>query len=161
MGRIAGVYGVSGWIKVNSYTRPRENILSYKPWYLQKDGKCTIVHLRAGRRSGKTLIANLRGIDDRESARSLVDADISIERRQLPELEEGEYYWCDLVGMAVTNRNGIALGIVKEILETGANDVLVIEGEKKILVPLTMGTHVIDVDLEQGKMQVDWEPEDA
>jgi 16S rRNA processing protein RimM len=116
--------------------------------------------LQTGRRHGKGLIASLQNVDDRESAKALINANIAISRIQMPKLPEGEYYWCDLIGLSVENQAGIALGKVIEILETGANDVLVIEGEKRILIPLLMGNHVHGVDLELGKIQVAWEPED-
>lgn len=159
MGRIAGIYGVSGWVRIMSYTRPRENIFYYKTWYVRQDGQWVVMTLKTGRQHGKGLIASLQDIDDRESARALINAEIAIERGQLPALPEGEYYWCDLIGLSVTNQAGIPLGKVDEIYETGANDVLAIAGEKRILFPLIQGTHVLDIDLKQGMIRIDWRPE--
>ena len=159
VGRIAGIYGLGGWVKIMSYTRPMENIFSYIPWQVRQNEHWVKMDLQTGRRHGKGLIASLQNIDDRESARLLINADIAISRKQLPRLPEGEYYWCDLIGLSVKNQAGIALGKVIEILETGANDVLVIEGEKRILIPLLMGNHVLGVDLELGQIRVAWQPE--
>jgi 16S rRNA processing protein RimM len=159
VGRIAGVYGLGGWVKIISYTRPRENIFTYTPWQVRQSKHWVNMDLQTGRRHGKGLIASLQNVDDRESARALINADIAISRIQMPKLPEGEYYWCDLVGLSVENQAGIELGKVIEIVETGANDVLVIEGKKRILIPLLMGNHVHGVDLELGKIQVAWQPE--
>jgi 16S rRNA processing protein RimM len=113
--------------------------------------------VREGRPQGKGLVASLEGIEDRDIARLLVGADIYIERDQLPSLPEGEYYWTDLLGLQVINRQGQSLGEVVEILETGANDVLVVKGESRELIPWVWGTYLLDVDLEAGRITVDWQ----
>jgi 16S rRNA processing protein RimM len=157
LGRISGIYGVKGWIKVFSYTRPAENILNYPSWYLKHRDEETLYKVREGRPQGKGLVASLEGIEDRDIARLLVGADIYIERDQLPSLPEGEYYWTDLLGLQVINRQGQSLGEVVEILETGANDVLVVKGESRELIPWVWGTYLLDVDLEAGRITVDWQ----
>ena len=158
VGRVAGVYGLQGWVKIMSYTRPRESIFNYTTWYIRQDKHWIGMCLQTGRQQGKGLVACLQGVDDRESARTLINADIAIMRKQLPELPDDEYYWCDLIGLSVKNQVGISLGKVVEIYETGANDVLVIKGEERILIPLLMGNHVLGVDLELGQILVDWQP---
>jgi 16S rRNA processing protein RimM len=157
LGRISGIYGVKGWIKVFSYTRPAENILNYPSWYLKHRDEEMFYKVREGRPQGKGLVASLEGIEDRDIARLLVGADIYIERDQLPSLPEGEYYWTDLLGLQVINRQGQSLGEVVEILETGANDVLVVKGESRELIPWVWGTYLLDVDLEAGRITVDWQ----
>ncbi|MEJ2094680.1 MAG: ribosome maturation factor RimM [Gammaproteobacteria bacterium] len=157
LGRISGIYGVKGWVKVFSYTRPAENILNYPSWYLKHRDEETLYKVREGRPQGKGLVASLEGIEDRDIARLLVGADIYIERDQLPSLPEGEFYWTDLLGLQVINRQGQSLGEVVEILETGANDVLVVKGESRELIPWVWGTYLLDVDMEAGRITVDWQ----
>lgn len=158
VGRISGVYGVRGWVKVYSHTEPRENILSYAPWQVRIGERWQVMSLADGRSHGKGVIAKIEGYDDPESARALRGADIAVPREQLPPAEEGRYYWSDLIGLEVVTLNGVALGRVDHLLETGANDVLVVRGERERLIPF-IDQVVIDVDLSAKKMRVDWDPE--
>lgn len=157
MGRVAGLYGVKGWLKIVSYTRPPDNIFLYNPWQIKQDGASRAVALVEGKVHGKGLIAAFAGITDRDAARELIGAEIEIDRAQLRELAPGEYYWHDLLGMQVVNNSGKALGRLTEILETGANDVLVVKGEGRHLIPLVWNSYVLAVDREQGIIRVDWE----
>jgi 16S rRNA processing protein RimM len=159
VGKVSGIYGVRGWVKVLSDTRPEENILSYTPWLLGRDGNWETRGVLEGTRHGKGLIARLEGMTDRDTARLFVGSTIALYRDQMPALPEGQYYWCDLIGMDVVNRGGIKLGQVSEIRETGANDVLVIEGDQRHLIPLLMDRYVMDIDMPANRMTVDWEPE--
>ena len=159
VGRIAGIYGVKGWLKIVSYTRPPENIFMYRPWLIKQDDIWQETGLLEGKVHGKGLIAALEGITDRDVARGLIGADIGIYRTQLPELPPGEYYWDDLQDMQVNNRQGKVLGRLKDILETGANDVLVVEGEGRHLIPMIWDMYVMGVDHTRGIIEVDWEPE--
>ena len=160
MGRIAGIYGVKGWLKVMSYTSPHENILNYTPWQLRLRDTWREVSPQAGKTHNKGLVVALAGIDDRDVARTLLGADIAVMRTQLKELPRGEYYQADLLGMEVVNRHGKILGHLKEILETGANDVLVIEGEGRHLVPLVWHRYLLGIDQDAGIIRVDWEATD-
>ncbi len=108
---------------------------------------------------GKTLVARFAGIDDRETAAALVGQDLSVDRDRLPETAEDEYYWADLTGLEVVNREGIVLGRVHNLLSTGANDVLVVRGDRERLVPFVQGQYVLEVDLEAGRILVDWSPD--
>ena len=165
LGQISGLYGVQGWVKIFSYTSPRENILNYSPWLLGNDSagettkKWKSVHIRSGRKAGKTLVCHIEGYDDPETARKLIGTDIAINRDQLAATEQGEYYWSDLQGLKVETLTGQHLGTVDHLFETGANDVLVLKGERKRLIPYITGQTVIKVDLENGVMQVDWDPD--
>ncbi|MCG3143708.1 MAG: Ribosome maturation factor RimM [Gammaproteobacteria bacterium] len=156
LGKVSGLFGVQGWVRVYSHTRPIENILSYTPWYLQKAGSWQPYELAEGRPHGKGMVARLAGVEDRDLARSLVGAAIAVKRSQLPASAAGEYYHADLVGMAVVNREGVALGTVQRIFETGAHDVLVVRGEHEHLIPLVFGVHVLGVDEAGGVIEVDW-----
>jgi 16S rRNA processing protein RimM len=157
LGRIVGLFGVRGWIKVYSYTEPREAVLDYRDWLLGRDGDWQRVELAEGKRHGKAVIARLEGIDDRDAAAELIGSDIGVDRDALPEPEEGHYYWADLEGLAVVHRDGTELGRVACLLATGANDVLVVDGPVERLIPFVPGTVILDVDLAAGVIHVDWE----
>ena len=167
VGKISGVYGVKGWIKVHSNTDPRDGITTYNPWYIQRGshgkGEWREIRVEHGRRQAKTVIAKLEGVDDRDAAMQLTGATIAIRRDQLPALGEDEFYWRDLIGLRVINKEGVELGSVRRLMETGANDVLVVSTEerdavqKEHLIPWTPGQAVLDVDLERGSVCVDWD----
>jgi len=134
-----------------------EAILEYQPWLLGEDKRP--VKIVDGRKQGKGLAALLPGYDDREQAATLVGSQIFVERDQLPATEDDEYYWSDLEGLDVHTTKGEVLGRVERLMETGANDVLVIRGEREHLVPFIQGQYVSRVDLEAGLIEVDWDPE--
>ena len=167
VGRISGVYGVKGWVKIHSDTEPRDGITEYNPWYIQQGsparGDWREIRVEAGRRQAKTVIAKLEGVDDRDAAMQLTGARIAIRADQLQTLENGEYYWRDLIGLRVINQQGIDLGTVQRLMETGSNDVLVVgSGEggansRERLVPWTPGQAVLEVDRELGRILVDWD----
>lgn len=159
IGRVAGVYGVRGWIKVLSSTEPPEEILDYPSWQLRSGADWRPMTLIEGRRHGKGILAHLASCDDRDVARTLVGAEIAVPRSELPDPGPDRFYWADLEGLAVRTVGGIELGIVAHLLETGANDVLVVKGERERLIPYVRGTVVTEVDLEQGMILVDWDPE--
>jgi len=159
VGRISGLYGVRGWVRVYSHTEPREGIVRYSPWYLRLGGEWRPVAVAEGRRHGKGVVARLEGCEDRDQAARLMGAEIAVRRDQLPPLPEGDYYWTDLEGLRVVNREGVELGTVERLMETGANDVLVVRGERERLVPYLPGRVVLGVDLEGGEIRVDWDPD--
>ncbi len=157
LGRISGLFGVRGWVKVYSYTEPREAVLNYGRWLLSgKDGwhEATVAE---GQRHGKTIIARIDGYVDRDQATTLIGTDIAVPRDELPETDKGEFYWSDLEGLTVVHRDGTELGKVAHLLETGANDVMVVRGETERLVPFVMDKVVLGVDLNEGVIEVDWE----
>jgi 16S rRNA processing protein RimM len=157
LGRISGVYGVRGWVKIFSDTEPRENILTYKPWYLGRSR--SLRNAEEGRRQGKGLVARLEGCEDRDQAAALVGQEIAVRRDQLSPPRADEFYWADLEGLAVENLDGIPLGRVDYLFATSANDVLVVKGDRERLLPFVWDQVVRDVDLELGRMLVDWDPE--
>ena len=158
LGKVSGIHGVSGWVKVFSYTRPRENILDYPQWMLGTSDHWQEVELLEGRVQGKGVIARLKGLDDRDEARKWIGQEIAVYRSQLADLPEGEFYWCDLIGLDVQNLEGVNLGKVTEIFDTGANDVLVVSGETRQLLPLIMDRYVMEIDRDNNRMIVDWDP---
>lgn len=158
IGHVSGLHGLKGWVKIHSFTDPRSAIFEYQPWWLGDERKA--VKLERGQPNGKTLIARFPGVDSAEQARALVGQDIRVPRTALPEAGEGQWYWSDLIGLAVINRDGVPLGTVRRMIETGANDVMVLDGERERLVPFLAGQVVERVDLEAGEILVDWHPED-
>lgn len=157
LGRISGLYGVRGWVKVFSETEPRDNILSYQPWYL--GGSRTPCRLAEGRRHGKSLVARLEGCDDRSQAAALVGQEVAVRRDQLPPPRADEFYWVDLEGLAVETVDGVGLGQVDYLISTTANDVLVVKGDRERLLPFVWDQVVKGVDFERRSIRVDWDPD--
>lgn len=157
VGRISGLYGVRGWVKVFSETEPRDNILSYQPWYLGAEHNSR--GLVAGRFQGKGLVARLEGCEDRDQAAALVGLEIRIRRSQLPRPRADEFYWADLIGLSVETPDGMRLGRVDHLFATAANDVLVVAGDRERLLPFVWDRVIKDIDLELGRVRVDWDPE--
>lgn len=159
MGRISGLFGVRGWVKVFSHTQPRENIVRYSPWYLRIGGEWQECEIVEGQAHGKGVVVQLAQCPDREAAAALIGTDIAVRREQLPRARKGDYYWADLVGCRVMTVDGVDLGVVDHLLETGANDVLVIDGERERLVPFIHGQVIKAVDIEAKSITVDWDPD--
>jgi 16S rRNA processing protein RimM len=158
LGRVVGVYGIGGWLKVYSYTRPPEAIFDYPVWLVGPPGQRREIALRQGRTRGRGLVAELEGYTDRDQARELIGADIAVHASNLPPLAPGEYYWHQLIGLRVVNLQGAELGTVDHLMETGANDVLVVRGERERLIPYTPDA-VKQIDLDGGVLRVDWDAE--
>ena len=155
LGRIAGLYGVRGWVKVYSHTEPKENILNYPVWLIGSNQKS--IKLETGKTHGKGIVAKLVGIDDRDEVAKLLGQDIAVSKDALPKLAKGEYYWSELAGLKVVNKENQELGIVDHLFETGANAVMaVMEGKQERLIPYLTGDVILNVDLEGGVIEVDW-----
>ncbi len=157
LGRITGLFGVRGWVKVYSYTEPREAVLEYDRWLLSDKDDWREATVAEGQRHGKTVIARIEGCVDRDQAAALIGTNIAVPRGALPETGKGQFYWSDLEGLRVVHRDGAELGRVVCLLETGANDVMVVEGERERLIPFVMDKVVLGVDLDKGEIEVDWE----
>jgi 16S rRNA processing protein RimM len=159
MGRIAGPYGVQGWVRVTAFTELPDGLLDYAPWYLGRDGEWREARVIDARAHGKGLVAQLAGCGDRDAAMALTGTEIGVYRSQLPAAGRNEYYWNDLIGLRVVTTAGQTFGTVDHLIETGANDVLVIRGEREILVPFVVDQVIKAVDLEAGEIRVDWDPD--
>ena len=157
LGRISGLFGVKGWVKVYSYTEPREAVLDFDRWLLSGKNGWQEATVAEGQRHGKTVIVRITGYDDRDQAVGLIGTEIGVPRDELPEADSDHYYWSDLEGLSVVHRDGTELGKVDHLLETGANDVMVVKGETERLVPFVMDKVVLGVDLVKGEIRVDWE----
>lgn len=159
VGQVRGLYGVRGWVRVFSDTEPRDNILEYSPWLLKLQGHWVSKRVLDGRRHGKGVVARLEGCDDRDEAARLLNADIAVTRDQLPDAGPDEYYWTDLVGLQVVTVEGVELGRVDHLFETGANDVLVVKNDRERLLPFVQEQVIKEIDLESGVIKVDWDPD--
>ena len=159
IGKVGGPFGVKGWIKLLSWTEPREEIADYSPWQIGRGGEWKDWKVAEFRPHGKGLAARLVGLDDRDKAAELLGADIAVWRDQLGEPEPGRYYWADLVGLEVKSIEGSSFGRVEGLMATGANDVLVVKGERERLIPFIQDQVIKGVDLDAGIITVDWDPD--
>lgn len=156
MGHVSAPFGVRGWIKVRPYTETLDSLLDYPVWWLGKEGAWREYKVLEADVHGKGLIAGLEGSNSRETAEMLQGSQVALPREQLPKAQANEYYWSDLIGLSVVNAQGVELGKVSELLETGANDVLVIQGGRERLVPF-VNALILEVDLAKGLIKVDWD----
>ncbi len=160
VGRLGAAHGIKGWLKVTSFTDPRDNLLDYEPWFLRSGDIWQERDVLAAKQQGKGLIVHLDGIQDRDQALALRGVEVAIHRSQLPRLENNEYYWADLIGLSVVTTDNVPLGHIADMLATGANDVMVVEdGKDQRLVPFVQPQFVKNVDLEAGRLTVDWDPD--
>ncbi|MBC6428435.1 MAG: 16S rRNA processing protein RimM [Cellvibrionales bacterium] len=175
LGQICGLHGTAGWVKVFSDTQPRENIFAYRPWLVHSTGQSRTLDVLHWRKQGKTLVAKLRepahqrSWECRDQARELLGAVIAQRAADFPPLPAGDYYWHQLLGLQVHSEHAgrtVPLGRVVELLETGANDVLVVRDDgdttqktpTEHLIPWTPGQHVYKVDLAHRQLHVRWDP---
>lgn len=174
IGHVGSAYGLKGWVNIISYTQPKINIINYSPWYLKNtdlnsvkhnsDVEYQLVEISQIRKHGKGIVAQLPDCHDRTQAESLKNIEIAILREQLPKPNRDEYYWHDLIGLNVTTVNNVTLGKIIDLIETGANDVLVVEekhGDKSNtrLIPFVRPSVVTKIDLTTNLVVVDWDPD--
>lgn len=165
LGKVGAVYGIKGWLRIHSFTDEPDAILDYFPWSLKLGNNTRTVDVTDWRKHNKGLIVKVDGIDDRDDAQALVGSEILTNESALPELSQGDYYWRDLIGMAVVTTKGYDLGVVSDMLETGANDVLVVKAnlndgfsKKERLIPYLLEQVVESVSIENKQICVDWDP---
>lgn len=156
IGKLLGLHGVKGWLKVASYTEPEDNLFAYSPWLIETAGAEVATEVAAKGRSGRAWRVKLKGVANRDAAARFVHCQIAVDRASLPDLPAGSHYWADLLGKEVATLAGDRLGKVIDIQETGANDVLVVQGETRCLIPFVRGEVVKRVDLERGVIEVEW-----
>jgi 16S rRNA processing protein RimM len=169
VGKITGSHGIKGWVKIHSYTEPQENFLKFGAWKLLRSGVYEPVEFDRGRRQGRGLVAHIKGVDDRTLADAYRGLEVAVAGDSLPQLEPGDYYWSQLQGLQVwcNQEDGVVLlGEVDYLIETGANDVLVVKpcagsiDQRERLIPYLPDDVVTRVDLEQGAIEVEWHLED-
>lgn len=164
LGSISGVHGLKGWLKVFSHTAPRLQITEYSQWFLKKGSEDWKAYkVIQGRVQGKNIIVQLEGVTDRNQVEALVGSEIAVSDGQLPDLSDGEYYWKDLLGITVETTEGVSLGELDWIFNSGSNDVLIVKEsgieKKERLLPFLFGEVVLSIDHEKSLMIVDWDPE--
>ena len=160
MGRIHGAFGVRGELKLESFSDPPEAILGYRPLVLRTpQGSERELEQVRGRRTPKGIVLRIDGVEDRDAAEALRGAELHVPRASLPPPAPGEYYWVDLEGLRVVNTQGADFGVVSHLFSTGANDVLVAEGERERMIPFLQPDYVVSIDFEAGVVNVDWDPE--
>jgi 16S rRNA processing protein RimM len=157
LGRVLGAFGVRGEVKLQSFTDPEATLLRYQPWLLVHQGVERELTGAKGRQTHKGVIGTLPGVEDRDAAQALAGAEIYVARSRLPKPQPGEYYWVDLEGLEVVNREGLALGRISHLFDTGSNHVMVVHGERERLIPFIEGDFVHGVDFEAGRVEVDWD----
>jgi 16S rRNA processing protein RimM len=160
LGRVVGAFGVRGEIKLESWTEPRSAIFKYQPWILRapNGAESELVGAR-GRDTGKHLVATFPGVDDRTVVEAMRGTEVFVPRSALPAPKPDEFYWVDLEGMAVATTAGVDLGTVSHLFSTGANDVLVVRGDRERMIPWVRPDFITDVDFDAGRITVDWDPE--
>jgi 16S rRNA processing protein RimM len=160
VGRIVGVSGTAGAVKLESWTDPRMQIFRYQPWFLKSAGGEREIRGCRGREQGKGMIATLPGVGDRDQAAALIGSEIWVSRSAMPASRPGEYYWTDLEGMDVATVEGVSLGRVSHLFATGANDVVVVrDGERERMIPFVLEQYIKQVDLDTRRIVVDWDPD--
>ena len=170
VGRIADAWGIKGWFKVLSHSADPEARFASKTWFLLPTEKGQKTFTGVGKLSVKetklhsgTVVASAHQVDDRTAAEALRGSRIFVARSSFPPAKKDEYYWVDLIGLEVINREGIALGTVKELLSTGAQTVLVMDflqdgKNQERMIPF-VAIYIDDVDLKARRILVDWQPE--
>ena len=164
VGKLGSTYGIRGWLRIYSSTEQAERIFNYQLWFLKIKGEWQPTELENWRHHNHEIIVKLKGVDDREAAQILANVEIGVDLSVFPELEEGDYYWHDLIGCSVVNLEGYTMGTVTEMMETGSNDVLVVKantkdafGKQERLIPFLYEQVVKRVDLTTKTIEVDWD----
>ncbi len=165
LGKMGAVYGIKGWLKIHSFTDEPDAILDYFPWSLKLGNNVQTVEITDWRKHNKGLIVKVAGIDDRDEAQAFVGSEILTSEAALPELPQGHFYWRDLIGLSVVTNKGYDLGVVTDMMETGANDVLVVKAnlndgfsKKERLIPYLFEQVIESVSIENKQICVDWDP---
>ncbi len=160
VGKISGIFGVKGWMKIFSFTEPRKNILNYSPLYMSKRGEWVEVNVTGGRVHGKGIVLSFSDVTDPDQVQPLIGNELAITKQQLKPAGNNEFYWSQLIGLTVVSLQDEPLGVVASLLETGAHDVLVVEDKAQKtqrLIPFVMDEIVDSVDLDNSVIRVDWE----
>ena len=158
LGKITGVHGIKGWLKIQSFSSPPENILNYPSWIINNQGEEDFYSIEQGRKQNNKIVVKLENIDDRNTAESLINSKIQILRSDLPKLSNENYYWSDLVGLSVLSSEEKVIGKIESLIETGANDVMVIITlkDERILIPFVMHEIIKEVNVELNYIKIDW-----
>ena len=160
IGRVGAPFGVKGFVHVHSFSEPEDNLIHFSEWFLKLQEEWKPFPVLEARAHGKNFVAHLKGCDDRDAAALLTHADIGVARQAFPILPKGEYYWADLIGLAVYTDTGKYFGIIDSLFETGSNDVMLVRDQKlEYLIPYILEDVILHVDLQTKKMTVCWDPD--
>ena len=158
VGRFHGAFGVKGELKLESFTDPPERIFRYQPWTLRDaQGRERACEGARGRATNKGVVATVPDVADRDAADALRGTEVWVARSTLPPPAPGEYYWVDLEGLRVVNLEGVSFGTVSHLFSTGANDVLVAQGDRERMIPFVEPDYIKAVDFDAGVVTVDWD----
>jgi 16S rRNA processing protein RimM len=157
VGRFGRPHGIKGLVTVYSFTDPKDNILSYSDWHAFLNNCWQPIKVLSAQIHNKTIVAQIEGFPERELVARLTNIEIAIHKDQLAPLAPGEYYWHQLIGMKVINQQGLSFGEVVEVMPTGSNDVLVVKGEKRHLIPYLPGQFITSIDNTTKTITVDWD----
>ena len=174
VGTVGRAHGVRGWVRVRSDMDPPEDLLRHDTWLLEcAGGRWRPVAVRSARPHGNAFVAHFEGVEDRDAAAELAGTRVGLPHDALPALDDGQYYWVDLIGLEVLDEAGESLGVVREMIETGANDVMVVRPgiapapgraptrERERIIPFLAGDVVREVDLDVGRILVSWRVEEG
>lgn len=162
LGRIVAPYGIKGWLKINPFGDDPLAWREMPRWWICADSEAPAeawrpMTLAGCRLQGRALVAGFAEVPDRTAAEALAGCYIGAPREALPETGKDEYYWADLIGLRVANREGVELGMVSGLLSTGAHDVLQVQdGDEECLIPF-VAAYVDEVDRQAGLIRVDWQ----
>jgi 16S rRNA processing protein RimM len=155
MGRITGAFGIRGWIKIQPFTGEPGNLLAYPRWWVGNAVGWQEHCIELAKEQSGSVVAKLAGCEERDAAALFRGREVAVPREALPAPAENEFYWADLIGLNVVNMDGEDLGVVSQVVETGANDVLVVERDRERLIPFTEQV-VKRVDVAGRVIRVDW-----
>ncbi|OGT06247.1 MAG: 16S rRNA processing protein RimM [Gammaproteobacteria bacterium GWF2_41_13] len=160
IGKLCSPHGLQGWIKIASHTSPLTNIVDYKPWLIKTANgwhplDVDDIHID----DASHILAHIKNVNDPESAKLYTNKTIGVSRSALPSLTNHEFYWADLIGMTVINESSELLGTVDHLMETGSNDVLVVVGKKRHLIPFIRNRVISHIDAEKKIITVNWDTE--
>ncbi len=159
IGRFGRPHGIKGFITVVSFTEPRENILNYTHWHVGSNNQWQPLNVLQTKVNNKFILAQVEGYAEREQVARLTNVEIAVKREQLQALKPDEYYWHELMDMSVVTKQGRVLGVVSEIMATGSNDVLVVLGEGRYLIPFLPEDVILEIDSRKRLITVDWDPD--
>ena len=157
VGKVGAAYGIKGWLHIHSFTDPIDNLFTYSPWFIQSGNTWREVLFDDAKVHNQGTVAHIKGCNDRTTAQRFTGAHIAVARDNLPEQDGHQFYFRDLEGLKVRNQQGIEFGTVDHLFETGANDVMVVKGDKRRLIPFLSGQTIIDVDIPNACITVDWD----
>jgi len=157
IGQLGAPHGIQGWMKIHSYTQTPDHLFHYQPWLCLSQQNWYVIACDDWRVQSQRFVGHIQGCDDRNKAALYTQLELYVPRAQLPILNPDEYYWHDLIGLRVINQDGIVLGTLDDFFHNGANDVMVVIGERERLIPYILDEVIARIDLENDALHVIWD----